>query len=188
KEADVAIGSRFLGKTKQPLWRRVGIKIITRLTKEIHKLPRNITDSQSGYRAYSRRAVQLVAPEDSDMGASIDVLYQVAKYNLRITEVPITINYHKEASTQNPLAHASRVIARIIGIVVEKHPLLYLGLPGAILTLIGILSATYAVWLFNQTRYFSIPATLIAIAFTFIGTLLVIASLILYAIANIRKT
>ncbi len=187
-EADIVIGSRFLGKTQQPLWRRIGVKIITWLTKKTHKLPKHITDAQSGFRAYSRRAIQLITPEDTDMGASIDILYQAAKHNLRIVEVPITVRYHEEASTQNPLLHASRVITRIVGIVIEKHPLLYLGFPGTVLMLIGVASATYMVWVFNQTRYFSIPMALIAIAFTFIGILLIIASLIFYAIANLKRT
>ena len=186
-KADIVIGSRFLGKTQQPLWRRIGVKVITWLTKKTHKLPKHITDAQSGYRAYSKKAIQLITPEDNDMGASIDILYQAMKHNLRIVEVPITVRYHKEASTQNPLLHASRVVTRIIGIVIEKHPLLYLGLPGTILTLIGIVAATYVVWVFNQTRYFSIPITLMAIAFTFIGLLLTITALILYAISDIRR-
>ena len=186
-EADIVIGSRFLGRTQQPLWRRVGVKIITRLTKKVHKLPKHITDVQSGFRAYNNKAIQIITPEDTDMGASIDILYQAVKNKLRIIEVPVTIRYHREASTQNPLLHASRVITRILGIIIEKHPLLYLGIPGTLLTLIGIASATYVVWVFNQTRYFSVPATLIAIAFTFIGILLAITALILYAIANLRK-
>ena len=186
-EADIVIGSRFLGKTQQPLWRRIGVKIITWLTKKTHKLPKHVTDAQSGYRAYSRRAIQLITPEDSDMGASIDILYQAIKHNLRIAEVPITVRYHEESSSQNPLTHASRVIMRIVGIIVEKHPLLYLGLPGVVLTLIGIGAATYVVWIFNQTRYFSVPITLIAIAFTFIGIMLAVTSVILYAIARVRS-
>ena len=186
-KADIVIGSRFLGKTQQPLWRRIGVKIITWLTKKTHKLPKHITDAQSGYRAYSQKAIQLIAPEDSDMGASIDILYQATKHNLRIAEAPITVRYHEEASSQNPLTHASRVIMRIVGIIVEKHPLLYLGLPGIVLTLIGIAAATYVVWIFNQTRYFSIPITLIAIAFTFIGILLLSSAVTLYAIARLRR-
>jgi len=186
-EADIVIGSRFLGETQQPLWRRMGVKIITWLTKKLHKLPKHITDVQSGFRAYSRKAVRLITPEDADMGASIDILHQATVNNLKVLEVPITIRYHEEASTQNPLLQASRVIARIVEITVEKHPLLYLGLPGTILTLAGTLTATYVIWLFNQTRYFSIPLTLIAIAFTFLGVLLAVASLILYAVVKLKK-
>ncbi len=186
-EADVVIGSRFLGKTTQPLWRRLGIKAITWLTKKGHKLPPHITDAQSGYRAYGKRAIQLITPEDSDMGASIDILYQAAKHNLRITEAPITVKYHKEASSQNPLTHATRVITRIIGLIVEKRPLLYLGLPGGILTLTGIATATYVAWVFNHTRYFSIPLTLIAMALLLLGALLMIAAMILYTIVKLKN-
>ncbi len=185
--ADVVIGSRFIGETKQPLWRRLGVKFITWVAKMIHNVPQNITDVQCGFRAYSSRAVKLIEPEDSDMGASIDILHQAVKLKLKITEVPITIRYHKEASTQNPLAHASRVIMRILELVIEKKPLWYLGFPGSILTLIGITAATYVVWVFNETRYFSVPVTLIAISFTFIGILLVITAFVLYAISNLKR-
>ena len=186
-EADVVIGSRFIGKTDQPLWRRIGVKFITWLAKKLHKLPKHITDAQSGYRAYSRKAIQLITPEDTDMGASIDILHRAKKQNLRVIEVPITICYHKEASTQNPLVHASRVIMRLLGIVVEKHPLLYLGLPGAVLTLFGTAIIAYVVWVFNETRYFSIPMTLIALILLLTGLLLAISGIILYAIAKIRN-
>ncbi len=186
-EADIVIGSRFLGRTQQPLWRRIGVKIITWLTKETYKLPRYISDAQSGYRAYSKKAIELILPEDSDMGASVDILYQASKLKLKIIEVPITLRHHKEASTQNPLIHASKVVLRIIETIIEKHPLLYVGIPGMILTVLGILAATYTVWIFNQTRYFSIPITLIAVAFTFIGVLLLTSAIILYAIARLKK-
>ena len=187
-EADIVIGSRFLGKTQQPLWRKIGVKIITWLTKRTHKLPKSITDTQSGYRAYNRKAIELITPEDTDMGASIDILHQAIKHHLKITEVPITIRYHKEASTQNPVLHATRVIMRIAEIIIEKHPLLYLGVPGVLLTLIGISSATYVVWIFNQTRYFSVPLTLIAIAFIFTGMMLAVTATILYAIARVKAS
>jgi len=185
-EADIVIGSRFLGETDQPFWRRFGIKSITWLARKTYRMD-NLTDAQSGYRAYSRRALQLITPEDRDMGASIDIIYQAKKHNLRIVEKPIQILYHDEASTQNPVIHASKIITRILQLITEENPLKYLGLPGIILAIIGIFSATYLIWVFNQTRYFSIPIALITIGALFMGTMLFITALILYTITRLMK-
>jgi len=189
-QADMAIGSRYAGlpPRKIPLYRRIGLKIIGLFHKPVI---REIKDTQSGYRAYTRKVVETLARElqTTGYGTETEQVYLAKKYNWRIIEVPVTITYETEKpSKKHPVRHATEILASLLKLVTHEKPLLLLGLPGTLLTLIGFASATYVVWMFNQTRYFSIPATLIAIAFTFIGTLLVIASLILYAIANIRKT
>ena len=56
-EADLVIGSRFLdeGKKEVPGYRKLGINIITKVTNS--GLKEKITDSQSGFRAYSRELI-----------------------------------------------------------------------------------------------------------------------------------
>lgn len=186
-EADIVIGSRFLGKTEQPLWRRIGVKIITWLTKKAHHLPDTVTDAQSGYRAYSSRAIQLIQPQDTDMGASIDILAQAARHKLRIKEVPVTIRYHQEASTQNPVAHAARVITRIIETVAERHPLLYLGAPGTTATLTGAALIAHSLYTFNTTRIFNPAEVLLAVILFFAGLTLSTLATLLYTIQKIRQ-
>ena len=186
-EADIVIGSRFRGKTQQPLWRKIGVKIITWLTKKAHKLPKHITDAQSGYRAYNKKAIQLITPQDTDMGASIDILHQATQHKLRITEAPITIKYHKEASTQNPVTHATRVIIRIIETVAEKHPLLYLGAPGAAITITGAILIAHSIYKFNYTRVFSPAEVLVATILFFVGLTLSTLATLLYTIQKIKQ-
>ncbi len=185
-QADIVIGSRFLGKTNQPLWRRIGVKIITWLTKSIHGLPKHITDAQSGYRAYNRNAIKTIKPEDTDMAASIDILIQALNHKLKIKEVPITIQHHQEASTQNPLTHAAKIITRIIEAVVEKRPLFYLGLPGATATLVGALLIAHSLYNFNHTRVFNPPEVLVAVILFFAGLTLSTLATLLYTIQKIK--
>jgi len=186
-EADIVVGSRFRGKTNQPLWRRIGVKIITWLTKKAHNLPHDITDAQSGYRAYNNKTIQLIQPQDTDMGASIDILAQAAQHKLRIKEVPVTIRYHQEASTQNPVTHAARVITRIIETVAERHPLLYLGLPGAATTLAGAALVAHSLYRFNQTRVFNPAEVLLAVTLFFAGLTLSTLATLLYTIQKIKR-
>ena len=188
-QADMVIGSRYAGipPKKMPLYRKIGLKIIRLFHKPVVK---KVKDTQSGYRAYTRKIVEILAREleTEGYGTETEQIYLAKKYGWKIMEVPVTITYETEKpSKKHPVRHATEILASLLKLITHEKPLLLLGLPGIILTLIGFASATYVVWVFNQTRYFSVPATLIAIAFTFIGMLLVIASLILYAIANIRK-
>ena len=185
-EADVVIGSRYLGRSNIPRWRSFGVKLITWLTRKTTKLP-GLTDAQSGFRAYSKKAIQLITPEDSDMGASIDILHQAKKHQLKIVEVPITINYHNKSSTQNPVKHAAKVITRIIQLVVEEKPLKYLGTPGLTLILMGTFSGTQLILLFNKTRYFSIPLAIITLGTLLTGLLLIITAIILHMLNTILE-
>ena len=54
------------------------------------------------------------------------------------------------------------VIASIVELIAINHPLRYLGIPGIILLIIGITYSVIVMAMFNETRYFSIPSTLLA--------------------------
>ena len=73
KKADIVIGSRFLQRTQIPIYRKVGIKVITALYNLATK--HGITDAQSGFRAYSRNALQVIcllytSPSPRDISGS----------------------------------------------------------------------------------------------------------------------
>ena len=188
-QADMVVGSRYQGipPDKVPLYRRIGLKIIGLFHKPVIK---EVKDTQSGYRAYHRKVVEVLAKvlQTTGYGTETEQLFLAKKYNWRVVEVPVSITYATEnSSKKHPIKHGIEIISNLLKLVTEEKPIQLLGLPGIVLVLIGFIAATYTIWLFNQTRYFSVPATLIAIAFTFIGMLLVIAALILYAIMNLRR-
>ena len=56
-DADIVIGSRFLGEgeDKIPKYRKFGIKAITKISSLSQNL--NIKDTQSGFRAYNKKAL-----------------------------------------------------------------------------------------------------------------------------------
>ena len=72
---DVVIGSRFLKKdSSTPQFRKTGIKIITAATNLSGG--KKLTDAQSGFRAYSNRAVQLIHPTEYGIGCFIDMYFK----------------------------------------------------------------------------------------------------------------
>ena len=64
EESDLVIGSRFLDKSEKevPQYRKVGIKIITKVTNATIK--KQLTDSQSGFRAYSKKVLNELSPSE----------------------------------------------------------------------------------------------------------------------------
>jgi len=111
--ADIVIGSRFLKKNKSiPLYRKFGINIITLLFNFGSSI--KVTDSQSGFRAYNRRALDLDQLYENCMGLSVEVIIQARKKGLVIEEVPISVNYYEDSSTINPIVHGLSVALTVV--------------------------------------------------------------------------
>jgi len=113
KKADIVIGSRFLGRQGQmPWYRRIGIfglNIITYLLFWVWT-----TDSQSGLRAFSKKAISQIEIKANKMEVSSEFFNEIQTKNLKMLEVPIHSIY-----TQYSLAkgqkniNAFRIIARL---------------------------------------------------------------------------
>ena len=91
-KADIVIGSRFLNSPENiPNYRKAGIKIITKLANT--SLNKDITDSQSGFRAYRNNVLKEIMPSEYGMGVSNEILIKSSKKDFKIVEVPIVVNY-----------------------------------------------------------------------------------------------
>lgn len=113
-KADLVIGSRFLCDATAPEYRKMGINIITWLYNFGHR--EKIVDSQSGFRAFNRLALESINITYPGFGFSIESLVQARKRNLRITEVPISCIYHDSGSSEPPLSHGLSVAMAVIEI------------------------------------------------------------------------
>jgi glycosyltransferase involved in cell wall biosynthesis len=112
-EADLVIGSRFLGdNSSMPRYRKFGIKVITWLFNIGSKV--KISDAQSCYRAHSARLLDAINITESGFGFSVQVLIQARRKKLGIKEVPISCIYHSEGSTINPLSHGLGVAFAVL--------------------------------------------------------------------------
>jgi len=91
---DIVIGSRFLDQKSEemPNYRKIGIKIITKVTNL--SIKEKLTDSQSGFRAYSKKALQKIVPSDVGMGVSTEILIKASNLGLKVAEVPWYIRYN----------------------------------------------------------------------------------------------
>lgn len=188
-KADVVIGSRYskLSETDMPCYRRFGLRIISVISRRT--LRSNLKDTLSGFRAFTNRALHVLKnTRSSGYGVESEQIDLALKEGLRIVEVPVTIRYRglKRTSKKNPIMQAAEIMMMLLGLRVLERPLLYLGVPGAILLVMGVFSGTYLLLLFNSTRYFSIPIALITLGALIIGVILAITSLILHSIQLIK--
>jgi len=182
---DVAIGSRFLNDNDTPGYRKAGIKIITSATNYSTNL--KVSDSQSGFRAYSNLAINEIVPTETGMSVSTEILLKVSNKGLSLAEVPITVSYDGDTSTQNPVSHGTSVFATTMKYVSIRHPLLFYGLPGIILFLsgIGVGISFIDAYLYQQQIFYG--SLLGSILLILIGSILLLAAVLLYSMANLMR-
>ncbi len=111
-EADLVIGSRFLGEYEIPRYRKFGIDVITWLYNLGASV--QVTDSQSCYRGYSRRALDSLLVTEAGFGFSVEVLEQAREKGLVIREVPVSCIYHSASHSMNPVLHGVGVALMVL--------------------------------------------------------------------------
>jgi glycosyltransferase involved in cell wall biosynthesis len=190
-ESDIVIGSRFLAqpdKHNMPKYRYAGIKTITKITQ--YASYSEISDAQSGFRAYGKRALSTIKLSEEGMSVSTEILLKARERDLIIKEVPVTIKYPQKGiktSTHNPIKHGVGIIYSIVRFVSLRHPFPFYGVPGIVLLIIGAIFTANALELFAETRYVSIPQVLIAVGAAVIGVVLLATSIIIYTMTALLK-
>jgi len=187
-DADIVIGSRFLkdkSKKGMPRYREIGIKTITALTSA--SIEDKLTDSQSGFRAYNKKALDGITPSDSGMGVSTEVLIKANKKGLKITEVPIEVLYVGKTSTHQPVSHGLSVILSTMKFISIEHPLKFYGIPGAIFLVIGLFFIIWTLQTFSETRQIVTNISLIGIGSIILSMVLMMTAILLYSLVSVVR-
>jgi glycosyltransferase involved in cell wall biosynthesis len=185
-KSDIVIGSRFLGEAKDlPKYRKIGIKAITGLTNIL--TGSKITDSQSGFRAYSKEVLKNISPTESGMGISTEILIKASRNKMRIAEIPITITYGDSSHSKEPISHGTSVIMSTLKHVSIEHPMLYYGIPGLCFLLVGLIFGALTIQIYSVEKVVMTNMALIGVGGVILGTILLIAATILYAIVIVVR-
>ena len=187
-KVDVVIGSRSLKDDKDlPSYRKTGIKIITSTINSATNL--KVTDSQSGFRAYSKEAIDLIHLTESGMAVSTEILVKISNNGLSMAEVPITVSYIGDTSTQHPVTHGTHVIGSTLKYVSIKHPMYFYGLPGVLLFISGLIMGVsfldgYLDPAAPKILYGLMLGSIISIL---LGSMMIITSILLFSMANLIR-
>ena len=183
---DIVIGSRFIGKNGNhiPAYRVVGMKILDTATKFAGNL--DVTDTQSGFRAYGREAIRSIKVSGDGMSAGSEILLQIQDHHFSLAEVPISVRYDvRNGSKKNPISHGLDVLSNIIGIIGYKRPLITFGVPGGLLTIFGASTTLYTVTELYTGGPFHSVMFISGITSLILGLLLVTTSLILNSLVQV---
>ena len=190
EEADMVIGSRYIRPEEQdiPLYRRFGLGVIDRIFTQ--SISENITDSQSGYRSFTRQTAQkMIETKHNGFGADSEQIKLAKTNGVRILEVPVIIQYNglDNTSKKNPLTHGAEIISTILNLVITERPILLIGTPGIFSLLMGIIALGFFIFYYNLNGYISIPFALLTATGVILGTMLILVSLVLYSINEVSK-
>ncbi len=189
-QADLVIGSRFLplehgNKSNTSSYRKFGVKTITRISNIISGS--TLTDSQSGYRAYNKKALDSIHVTERGMGASTEIIFKAHNNDLLITEVPIEIRYRKGTSSQHPLYHGADVIISTIKFVSIDHPLRFYGIPGLLFLIAGVFFGALTLQQYSIDGRLLTNIALISVGSLIIGVVLMATAIILYVVINVVR-
>jgi len=187
QEADLVIGSRFLDDSEKevPQYRKVGIKLITKITNA--SIKEKLTDSQSGFRAYSKKVVDELNPSELGMGISTEILIKASSKNFKILEVPIKILYSGDTSTHNPISHGSSVILSTIKYTSIEHPLKFYGIPSIIFFIVGISFTYISAQYYAEIGRLNTNLTIVAAGTILIAIVLLLTSILLYTLVSVVR-
>lgn len=179
---DMVIGHR--NHSQIPFYRRMGQKVLSSATGVLAE--KNV-DSQSGFRAYSPKAVAELRPKETGMAISSELVSLATKAGLKITEVPISVKYEGNSPTHNPVVQGVDTLMRIIRMISERKPLLFFGLGGFIITLCGVgLGVKSIFMLIEHAGALPIGTALVALLLMVNGTFSMFTGVILNVIKKMK--
>ncbi len=184
-EADIVIGSRFLGGVnKPPFFRRLGQRVITAFTNL--GSGQKVSDSQSGFRAYSARALKELNLSESGMSIGSEMQFAISKAGLRVAEVPIEVSYIGKAK-RNPVGHGLSVLSRVLVLFSLRQPLLLFGVPGLALLVAGLVLGARVLAIYGDTHELAIGNALGTVLLCLVGLLALFVALMLQAMKELLR-
>jgi glycosyltransferase involved in cell wall biosynthesis len=171
--SDIIVGNRFTTENNIPFHRRVVIQGINKIY--------SIGDTQCGFRAYNRNAINKIKINTEGMGASLEIINHAKELNLKIVDIPCKVTYNKPEVPTKFIYQGLTLVEIIFWGAVWDRPYTFLGIPTAILFIISLFSGLYTTGLYLSTFKLNISMTLICgltfISFLVLGNITFIISM-----------
>ena len=122
QNVDVVVGSRFRrgSSSDTPHIRRVGQLVFNTLTHIASGVP--CSDSQSGFRAFSRRAICAMRLSEVSFSVESEMQFECRARSLTLDEVPISCKYNSPPK-RNVLSHGMIVLAGLVTMALKRRTL-----------------------------------------------------------------
>ena len=148
RRADMVTASRFYNKQvipkNMPLAKKIGNWSFTRLVNLLTR--RKFTDTQCGFRAYSREAA-LQLNVFNEFTYTQEVFIALVNKGMKIIEIPIKVKYFKERKAKvsaSLFKYGIQALMIVIRTFRDYQPLLFFGIPGASLFSVGFVLTMFS--------------------------------------------
>jgi len=183
--ADVVVGSRFLGgNTRPPFYRRLGQRFLTLVSNAGSRTA--ITDSQSGFRAFSSRALRSLRLSENGFAVDSEIQFALRQSDLSVMEVPIQALYPEKAK-RNPVVHGVNVLGRLLVLVSLRQPFVLFGIPGVACLGGGLALGIRVLDLYAKHTELAVGSLLAAIGLCLVGILALFAALMLQSMKELMR-
>jgi glycosyltransferase involved in cell wall biosynthesis len=181
-EADMATCTRFLVKEWIPEMPRVKKFGNSMFTHFINFLTgQKFTDTQCGFRAYSREAA-LRMNLMGDFTYTQEVFLEVVEKGMRIKEIPCRVRgvreYGKSKVVKNPVSYGLNSLLIILRAFRDYHPLRFFGSIGAAVFLVGFVMGLFLLAHFKPYPIEWLITPNLSLVTTVVGLLLLVLALI----------
>ena len=173
--SDIVIGARPMDSGVMPRERAVGNKLFDSLSSGGVKL----RDTQSGFRAYSREALGKIKFVENGMAVESQTIMDAVSAGLRIKEVPVYTTYDGIVAKRNPANHFAQVMDYLITRTIAGSPLLYLGFPGILAMVLGVIAGIRVLSIFSSSHQIAAGTALIAAILIIVGAVLTSTSVLI---------
>jgi glycosyltransferase involved in cell wall biosynthesis/ActR/RegA family two-component response regulator len=183
-EADIVNGSRYLNGNDEdtPAYRRVGQNVLDVATNFNAKS--DITDSQSGFRAFASYTLPAFKFRESGYGIESEMIIEASNAGFRIKEVPIGVRYDVNGSKKHPITHGIGVLVKVLQDMEFNRPLYYFTFPGILMIIVGLFAGLifFGSYLNHETS--SLAPTTLAALLTLAGTFIAFTGIILHSMSR----
>lgn len=182
-EADIVVGSRYLRPSDGvPRSRVLGHWFFNQATNILSGV--RVTDSQSGYRAFSPKAYNADLFHSSDFSVESEMQFLARQYDLRVKEVPVTIRY-TDKPKRSVWQQGATVLNGLLRLTGQYRPLLFFGGTGFLVMLSGLGLGLVVVDIYSRVRQLAIGYAILSVLLTIIGMLGLATGIILHSIRGL---
>jgi dolichol-phosphate mannosyltransferase len=173
--ADISLGNRFARMEHGAMNARnkLGNHVITVVLNLLYRL--RLKDSQTGFRAIRKRALDALEMTDEGMPFASEMLIDARKKSMNIVEVPITYRQRIGDAKLKAYKDGSLILSLIIRMVRDYNPFAIFLSIGALMILGSVLSGSYVVYEWITRNIITHLALTILSAMLFMGGIQVIS-------------
>jgi len=182
-QADIVIGSRYLNaSTETPrhrIWGHWAFNLLTSAASGVTS-----SDSQSGFRAFSPRALEVISFQSSGFSVESEMQFLVKQHGLRTEEVPVTIKY-PDRPKRSVIVHGVMVLNGILRLIGQYRPLLFFSVIGFTILLAGLIWGGVVVDIYRKKLELAVGYAMISVLLTILGSLLLAVGFILHSVRGL---